>query len=254
MVSRDIEGVASLGVQPQHILDAVGLGRDDPGHAARVIHLAANGVLLDQLADRHQPTGGADQSVIRLARADLLRRGCPDVEPDRRVEAEHLMDEGVLELMVENLGVPGGGEVAVLDARRHVDADHPVDQLLEAPLTLRGADRAAEVLGGHDVGGVDRPEIGEFHTALLEVDRAVPPVGHQNVAAFPGHIVVRVHAVPGVDALYREPLASALAAPCRPARRLGHCLPLLGLRRRARPRPPLMCMSALCQGVSAPSG
>ena len=51
----------------------------------------------------------------------------------------------------------GGGEVAVLLAGLAVGADHAVDELLQRPLALGRADRAAEVLGGDDVGGVDAP-------------------------------------------------------------------------------------------------
>ena len=135
-----------------------------------------------------------------------------DVEPDRRVEAEDLVQQHPGQLVLEDLGVALGGEVAVLLAGRAVGAHDPVDELAQAPLALRRADRAAEVLGGDDVGRVDGPEVGELDAALLEVDRAVAPVGHDDVAALPGHLVVGVHAGGGVDAL-------DLAGPC-PARRL----------------------------------
>ena len=105
----------------------------------------------------------------------------------------------------------GGGEVAVLLAGRAVGPHHPVDELAQARLALRRADGAAEVLGGDDVGRVDRPEVGELHAALLEVDRAVAPVGHHDVAALPGHLVVRVHAGGGVDPLDVQPAPALLA-------------------------------------------
>ena len=176
-----------------------------------------------------EPGWRADQRVVGLARGHLLRRGGPDVEPDRGVEAEDLVDERVGELVLEDLGVLGGGEVAVLPAGCHVDAHDPVHELLQAPLALRRADRAAEVLGGHDVGGVDRPEVGELHAVLLEVDRAVPPVGHDDVAALPGDLVIGVDAFAGVDAADGESLAGTLAAVARdPLRRLGHVRPPSG--------------------------
>ena len=81
---------------------------------------------------------------------------------------------------------------------------------LQRPLPLRGADRAAEVLGGDDVGRVDAPEVGELHAPLLEVDRAVAPVGHDDVAALPGHLVVRVHALGRPHPLDRSPLRGTL--------------------------------------------
>ena len=49
----------------------------------------------DQLADRDEPGRRADQRVVGLAGGDLLRRGRPDVEPDRRVEAEDLVNQRV---------------------------------------------------------------------------------------------------------------------------------------------------------------
>ena len=97
------------------------------------------------------------------AGADLLRRRGADVEPDRRVEAEHLVQQHPGQLVLEDLGVGRAGEVAVLLAGRAVGLHHPVDELLERPLALRRADRAAEVLGGDDVGRVDAPEVGELH-------------------------------------------------------------------------------------------
>jgi hypothetical protein len=115
--------------------------------------------------------------------------------------------------VLEDLGVALAGEVAVLAARGAVGEHHPVDELTQAALPLGLADRAAEVLRGDDVGGVDAPLGGELHTALLEVDRAVPPVGHDDVAALPGHLVVGVHSGGGEDTLDLEALV--------PGRRLG---------------------------------
>src|SRR5207248_6826439 len=76
---------------------------------------------------------------------------------------------------------------------RAVGGHHAVDELAQAPLALGRTQRAAEVLGGHDVGRVGAPEAGELHAALLEVHRPVAPVGHHDVAALPRHLVVRVH-------------------------------------------------------------
>src|SRR3712207_8238436 len=50
-----------------------------------------------------------------------------------------------------------GGEVPVLAAGLGVGEHHAVDELPQAVLALRGADGAAEVLRGDDVGGVDAP-------------------------------------------------------------------------------------------------
>src|SRR5579863_1443975 len=112
--------------------------------------------------------------------------------------------------MAEDLGIFVGREITVLPARLLVHGDHAVDQLLEAPLALGGADRTAEVLGGHDVGRVDRPEVRELYATLLEIDRAVPPVRHYHVPALPGDLVVRVDARRGVDTRHPEPAVSLL--------------------------------------------
>src|SRR5688500_15005925 len=103
--------------------------------------------------------------------------------------------------MLEDLGVALAGEVAVLAACRPVGEHDAVDELAQAALALGRADGPAEVLRGDDVGGVDAPLGGELDAALLEVDRAVTPVGHDDVAALPRHLVVGVHAGRGEDPL-----------------------------------------------------
>ncbi len=229
VIRSDVQGVTGRGVQPQHLLDAVGLGRDDPRRAVGIVDLGPDRIVLDELADRNQSGRGTDQGVVWLAGGDLLRRGCPDVEPDRRVKAEDLVNEGIRELVLEDFGVLAGGEVTVLAPGCHVDAYHPVDELPQAVLTFRPAQRAAEVLGGHDVGRVDRPEVGELHAALLEVDGPVPPVGHDDITALPGDLVIRMDARASMDTAHGESLAATPAAlPRWPARRLGHVLPLQG--------------------------
>src|SRR5688572_7385391 len=96
-----------------------------------------------------------------------------------------------------------------------VPADNAVDELTQAGLALLRADSAAEVLGGDDVGGVDAPEIRELDAALLEVDRAVAPVRHDDVASLPGHLVIGVHAVGGPHPLDTK-TSGRLAASLRP--------------------------------------
>ncbi len=144
------------------------------------------------------------------------------------------MNKSVGELMLEDLGVALGGEVTVLAASLAVSADHAVDQLLEAPLAVRAAGRTAKVLRGDDVGRVDRPGVGELHAALLEVHRSVAPVRHDDVATFPGHLVVGVNSRTGVDALDLQPRAAALVLAAllfdvlrgRAARCVSHVRPL----------------------------
>ncbi len=117
----------------------------------------------------------------------------------------------MLQLVVEDLRVFVAGEIAVLLAGRDVRVDHAIDELLETPLPLRRADGATEVLRRDDVGGIHRPEVGKLHPTLLEVHRAVAPVGHDDVAGLPGDLVVRVYAGLGVDPLDPQPLVSSRA-------------------------------------------
>ena len=138
----------------------------------------------------------------------------PTLNQTGELKLKHLVQQHPGQLVLEDLGVALGGEVAVLATGRAVGEHDPVDELTQAALALRGADGAAEVLRGDDVGGVDAPLGGELHAALLEVDRAVPPVGHDDVAALPGDLVVGVHTGGGEDALDLEalPPAGRLAA------------------------------------------
>ena len=57
--------------------------RNDAGHAVSVEDLLANRRAVDERADRHKTRGRADDSVVGLAGADLLRGGRADVEPHR---------------------------------------------------------------------------------------------------------------------------------------------------------------------------
>ncbi len=106
--------------------------------------------------------------------------------------------------MLEDLGVRRRGEVPVLRAGRAVGAHDPVDELAQGPLACGAAERAPEVLARDDVRGVHRPEVGELHPALLEVDRAVAPVGHDDVPQLPGDLVIGMDARRGVDASHLQ--------------------------------------------------
>ena len=222
-----------LGVQPDDLADAIGLGRDNLGEAVGVEDLGANRVVVDQLADGNQAGRSRDQSVVDHARRHLLRRACSHVEPHRGIEAEDLVQQHPRQFVGEDLGVVLGGEVAVLEPGAVVDAHHSVDELAQAGLTLRRAGGTAEVLAGDDVRGVDRPELGELHAALLEVHRAVAPVRHHDVAALPGDLVVGVHAGGGVHPLDGQPPALRAAGLPSASRGgggpggLGHALPFL---------------------------
>ena len=118
-----------------------------------------------------------ESSTERMKHAETCwGDGGADVEPDRGVEREVLVDQQPGQLVLEQLGVGRGREVAVVLAALAVGLHDAVDELLEAPLADVGADGAAEVLGGDDRGGVDAPEVGELHAALLEDGLAGLPV------------------------------------------------------------------------------
>src|SRR5690606_25671131 len=179
------------------------LGGADAGEvqAGAGAALEDEALLLVPVEDRlHRVVDGEDEAGRHLLRA----RGA-DVEPDRGVEREVLVHEEPGDLVLEDLGVGVGGEVAVLLAGVGVGLDHAVDELLEAPLTRVGADRTPEVLGGDDRGGVDRPEVGELDAALLEDCLAGLPVGLDDVATLPVDLVVGVHALGAEDALDGQP-------------------------------------------------
>src|SRR5690606_19875364 len=91
------------------------------------------------------------------AGAALRLRLDADVEPDRAVEAGLLMEKQMRELVGEDLGVRRRREVPLRDAPRADRLDDAPDQLTDARLALRRAERAAEVLRHDDVGRELRP-------------------------------------------------------------------------------------------------
>lgn len=133
-------------------------------------------------------------STARMKHAGLLWHTLDaDVEPHRAVERCPLGDQDVLQLVVERIGLGLVGEVAAFDAPGGDGVGHAIDDLLERPLALGKAQRAAEVLLRHDVGGIERPVGGELDAQLLERNRAVLPVGDPRVATLPLDLVVRVN-------------------------------------------------------------
>ena len=117
-----------------------------------------------------------------------------DVEPHRRVERGALGDEEVLQLVAEGGALLLVDEVAVLHAPRRDRVGDAVDHLAQRGLALLGAEGAAEVLLGDDVGGVLRPGDRELDVGLQEGVGAVLPVRDPRLAAFPLERVVRVDA------------------------------------------------------------
>ncbi len=90
------------------------------------------------------------------------------VEPDRRVERSILVDAQPGELVVERLGVLGGGEVSLLFTPIGNRAADPVDQLTDTGLALVGADLAVEIFRHHDLGRKNRPARRDLDVFLAE--------------------------------------------------------------------------------------
>ena len=199
------DGAGGRATGGEQLLGGADAGEVEAGAGAALEDLP---LLLVPVEDRvHRVVDGEDE-----AGRDLLRALGADVEPHGRVEREDLVQQGVRQLVLEDLGVVGRGEVAVALAGGDVGQHDAVDELLERDLAGGGADGAAEVLGGDDRAGVDRPEVGELDAALLEDRLARLPVLLDDVALLPRHLVVRVHAGRGVDALDLDALGACLRA------------------------------------------
>ena len=111
-----------------------------------------------------------------------------DVEPDGRVEGGLLVEQKVAELVEEDVGVIGRGEVAVADAPVADGLGDAGDEGADAGLALGCADLAVEVLGRDDVGRGHRPGAGGLDVLLLEDDLALE-VLDDGVALLPGELV-----------------------------------------------------------------
>jgi hypothetical protein len=141
----------------------------------------------------------------------------PAVEPDRRVERDHLMEEQMGQLGLEDLAVLVGREVAAFAAPLRRRLRHAIEQLTHRMLALGASQRAAEVLLRDHVGRQLRPELRHLDVSLLESDLARARRDHR-VAQLPLDLVVRVHA------RFREapPEPHPLTGTRRRRRRLAH--------------------------------
>src|SRR5213078_3080315 len=100
------------------------------------------------------------------ARAALRLLLEADVEPDRRVEGDVLVDQERLQLGLEGLRLRLVGEVAALAPPGADRVDDTADHLLDALLALGRGHAAAEVLLRDDVRGGLRPELRELDAVL----------------------------------------------------------------------------------------
>ncbi len=134
-----------------------------------------------------------------------------DVEPHRRVEAGALLEEDVLQLVAERIGVFIGGEVGVLDAPVGDRVRHAVDHLLDRALALGRAEVAAEVLARDDVRGQGGPALRELEVLLLEDSLAVL-VRDRGLAEVPLDRVIRMDVRSGEAPLDRQARPGGLLA------------------------------------------
>ena len=114
------------------------------------------------------------------------------IEPDRRVERRHLVQQDVGQLGLERVAVLDGREVPARAAPVGDRARHTTDHLLDGVLAQRRVELAAEVLLGDDVRRVLRPRLRKLDAALLEGDAVA--VGDAGIAQFPLDGVERLDA------------------------------------------------------------
>ncbi len=112
------------------------------------------------------------------------------VEPDRRVEGGLLGHEQVRQLIVEDGGVFGRGEVAVGQTPVADGLGDAADELADAGFAVGRSDLAMEVLASDDVGRGHRPVDGRLDVFLLE-DAFAVGVGNGGGAVLPLEFVIR---------------------------------------------------------------
>src|SRR5581483_10162278 len=186
-------------------------------------------------------------------RALLLALLAPaHVEPDRAVEGAHLVEQDVGQLGLERLRVLLGGEVAAGAPPLRDPPGDAGDHLLDRALALGRAERAAEVLLGHDVGRVLRPALRELDAALLE--GRVGRIADDGVADLP------LDLVEGVDARGREATLDGQPAGLGPggvcsalAHRILSCVGLSGWTADPCARPGRKASAAASSGIGSGS-
>src|SRR5262245_29768500 len=113
-----------------------------------------------------------------------------DVEPYGRIERSLLLDQDMNQFVMESVAVFGGGEIALLPAPVANGFRYALDQLADAGLALRRAQRSVKIFTGHNVDGGHRPVFGRFHITLLK-DCVALGIGDAGGAEFPLHFAVR---------------------------------------------------------------
>ena len=100
--------------------------------------------------------------------------------------------------MLKDLRILVGAEVTVVTTSLGVREDNPVNELLQAPLTIISSNSSTEVLRRDDCRSINAPKIWVFDSTLLENNLTSFPVVLNNISPFPIHIVV------WMDSLGRE--------------------------------------------------
>jgi hypothetical protein len=113
------------------------------------------------------------------------------VEPNRRIEAGHLVQKDVCQLGMEGLGIFVSREVTVFPAPFGHGVRYPVDELADAGFAPVGPQLAPEVLAHNDVRGGLRPGLRNLYVVLLENHIAFL-IADTGVTQFPFDSVIRV--------------------------------------------------------------
>jgi hypothetical protein len=129
-----------------------------------------------------------------------------DVEPHRAVEGRSLLHQQVGQLGRERIGVRRGRKIALPFAPRPDGAHDAPHELANAVLSLRAAERAAEVFRHDHTGGQLRPPARDLDVVLLEYDVAALPRDDRR-PQFPLHRIERVLIHGGEEAAERQPAA-----------------------------------------------
>ncbi len=169
---------------------ALGLGEGQDG-VERVIDgvdEAGGALRLAVAGDGELDGAGMRVPVPVLCVGVGLQPVAPDVEPDRRVEGDLLIDEQVAEFGVEDFSVVRGGEVAALHAPVANGLSDAGDQGADAGLALGGSKLAMQVLRSDDICRGHRPVRGDLDVLLFEDELALE-VLDDCVTKLPGDII-----------------------------------------------------------------
>src|SRR5207249_2352863 len=140
------------------------------------------------------------------ARRALMRWLNSAVEPYRRTESHHLVQQKMNEFVMKDCSILLGGEVTTLVPPLHDRRRDAAYQLADAGFAFRSTSFAVEIFRGDDVGCRHRPAFRDLDVLLFEND-FTRFTGDGGRPVFPFDCVVRRNALPGKIAAEFEPLA-----------------------------------------------